>query len=135
MYSHPEINYKPQHPMLQSYTQPQQGYTIEEEGVFDSIKAGLSAASDTLKKGAKAVMEAGANMAGVSTAPKAKMTKKNGTDWLMYYMNARKIMNKEVPQADEYRLEQENKKLYAKLKKQTDGVISYDDARKLAGVK
>ena len=135
MYSHPEINYKPQHPMLQNYTQQQRGYSVEEEGVFDSIKAGLSKAGDVLKKGAKAVMEAGANMAGVSTAPKAKMTAKNGTDWLMYYMNARRLMNKEVPQKDEYKLEQENKKLYEKLKKQTDGVISYDDAKKLAGVK
>ena len=83
MYSHPEINYQPQHPMLQNYTQQEKGYSVEEEGVFDSIKSGLSKAADTLKKGAKAVMEAGANMAGVSTAPKAKMTKKNGTDWLM----------------------------------------------------
>lgn len=135
MYSHPEINYKPQHPMLQNYTQPQRGYTIEEEGVFDSIKAGLSKAADIAKKGAKAVMEAGANMAGVSTAPKSKMTAKNGTAWLMYYMNARRLMNKEVPQKDEYKEEQKNKELYEKLKKQTDGVISYDDAKKLAGVK
>ena len=135
MYSHPEINYKPQHPMLQNYTQSPRGYTIEEEGVFDSIKAGLSKAADIAKKGAKAVMEAGANMAGVSTAPKSKMTAKNGTAWLMYYMNARRLMNKEVPQKDEYAEEQKNKKLYEKLKKQTDGVISYDDAKKLAGVK
>lgn len=131
MYSHPEINYKPQHPMLKN----QRGYTVEEESVFDSIKSGFRKAKDVLKQGAKAVMEVGANVAGVSTAPKAKMTAKNGTDWLMYYMNARRLMNKEVPQKDEYKLEQENKKLYEKLKNQTDGVISYDDAKKLAGVK
>ena len=71
MYSHPEINYKPQHPMLQNYTQQQQkGYTIEEEGVFDSIKAGLAKAGDAIAKGAKAAKEFGAGVIGVSTAKK-----------------------------------------------------------------
>ena len=69
MYSHPEINYKPQHPMLQNYTQQQRGYSVEEEGVFDSIKAGLAKAGDVLKKGAKAAIEAMSNMNKISVAP------------------------------------------------------------------
>lgn len=39
MYSHPDINYKPQHPMLKN----QRGYTVEDEGVLDSIKSSLPA--------------------------------------------------------------------------------------------
>lgn len=48
MYSHTDINYKPQHPMLKN----QRGYTVEDEGV---IKSSLSAAARTISKGAKAV--------------------------------------------------------------------------------
>ena len=36
---------------------------------------------------------------------------------------------------DEYKTEQAQKILPSKLKKECEGVISYDDAKKLAGVK
>lgn len=131
MYSHPEINYKPQHPMLKQQRQP---YTVEDEGIMDSIKSGLSAAAGAIKKGAKAAMTAAADMAGLSTAPPDKMTKANGIAWHAYYMVARDLANGKIHQADEYSTEQKQKKLKAKLIKQSGGVISYDDAKKLAGI-
>ena len=133
MYSHPDINYKPQHPMLQNYTQQEKGYSVEEEGVFDSIKAGLSTAAGAIAKGAKAVKEAGANMAGVSTAPKDKMTKKNAQRWYQYYVRARALAAGQIAQKDEEKVKRELKKKYAELKKATDGIISYDDSKKIGG--
>ena len=132
MYSHPEINYKPQHPMLKQQRQP---YTVEDEGIMDSLKAGLSAAAGAIKKGAKAAMAAGADMLGVSTAPLDKMTKANGIAWHAYYIVARNLAGGKIHQADEYRTEEKQKTLRAKLIKQSGGVISFDDAKKLAGVK
>jgi|APSaa5957512493_1039668.scaffolds.fasta_scaffold28989_2 hypothetical protein len=139
MYSHPEINYKPQHPMLKQQRQP---YTVEDEGIMDSLKAGLSAAAGAIKKGAgaikkgaKAAMAAGADMLGVSTAPLDKMTKANGIAWHAYYIVARNLAGGKIHQADEYRTEEKQKTLRAKLIEQSGGVISFDDAKKLAGVK
>jgi len=127
MYKHPEIKYQPQHPMLSQ----QQGYTIEEEGVLDSIKSGLSAASSAIAKGAKAAMEAGANMLGKSTAPKDKMTKGNAQKWYAYYTRARNI--DKLPQKEQGKEERALKEELAKLKKSTGGIISFDDSKNIGG--
>lgn len=127
MYSHPEINYQPQHPMLQKMNYAQgRGYTVEDEGMFDSIKKGLSAAADAVKKGAKAIKESAAGVIGVSTAK--KMTKSNRAAWHAYYLQERAIREGKIPQKDEEKEKQKQKKLREKLIKQSEGVISPDDA-------
>ena len=129
MYSHPEINYKPQHPMLKkmNYTQGYtQGYTVEDEGVFDSIKNAAKSAGAALAKGAAAAKEAAAGMAGVSTAK--KMTKANRAAWHAYYLQERAIRDGKVHQADEFKEKAKQKKLREKLIKQSEGVITPDDA-------
>ena len=115
MYSHPEINYKPQHPMLQNYTQQQKGYTVEDEGVFDSIKAGLSKAGSAIAKGAKAAKEFGAGVIGVSTAK--KMTKANKAKWHAYYLQERAIREGKIPQKAEEKAKREQKQLRTVEKK------------------
>ena len=113
--------------MLQNYTQQQQkGYTIEEEGVFDSIKAGLAKAGDAIAKGAKAAKEFGAGVIGVSTAK--KMTKANKAKWHAYYLQERAIRDGKIPQKDEEKEKAKQKKLREKLIKESEGVISPDDA-------
>ena len=127
MYSHPEINYQPQHPMLNQ----QRSYTIEEEGVLDSIKGGLSSIGGALSKGAKAVKEGLASLAGKSTAPKDKQTKANAQKWYAYYTRARNI--DKLPQKEQGKEERALKKLLEDLKKSTGGTISYDDSKKIGG--
>jgi len=125
MYSHPEINYKPQHPMLKQQ-RAQRGYTIEDEGMFDSIKAGLAKAGDVLAKGAKAAKEAAAGVVGISTAK--KMTKANKAAWHAYYLQERAIRDGKIHQKDEEKEKQKQAKLREKLIKQSEGVITPDDA-------
>lgn len=130
MYKHPEINYQPQHPMLNQQRQESE-YTIEEEGVLDSIKSGLSAASSAIAKGARAAKEGLFSLAGKSTAPKEKQTKANAQKWYTYYTRARNI--DKLPQKEQGKEERALKKLLEDLKKSTGGTISYDDSKKIGG--
>ena len=130
MYKHPEINYQPQHPMLRKQSTE---YTIEEEGILSGLKSAASAVGSGLSKAAKAAKEAGANILGKSTAPKDKMTKANAQRWHSYYVRARALAAGQIAQKDEEKVKRQLKEKYAELKEATDGIISYDDSKKLSG--
>ncbi len=130
MYKHPEINYQPQHPMLNQQRQESE-YTIEDEGILDSIKGAASKVGSALSSAAKSAKEGLFSLAGKSTAPKEKQTKANAQKWYAYYTRARNI--DKLPQKEQGKEERALKKLLEDLKKSTGGTISYDDSKKIGG--
>jgi hypothetical protein len=127
MYKHQDFDYQPQHPMLIQQRQ-QRGYSIEEEGMLDSIKSGLAAVGNAVSKGAKAAMEAGAGLIGKSTAK--KMTKANKAKWHAYYLQEKAIRDGKIPQKEVAKAKKDQKELRERLIKESEGVISPDDAKK-----
>jgi len=113
MYKHPEINYQPQHPMLNQ----QQGYTIEEEGVFSSI-------ANAAKSAANAAASA------VGYALRKDVGRKLGKRWRAYYTRARALDAGMIAQKDQEKVKKELKAKLAELKEATGGkTLSYDDAK------
>ena len=114
MYSHPEIKYQPQHPMLKKEST---GYTIEEEGVFSIIG-----------NAAKSAANAAASAAGY--ALRKDVGKKLGKRWRAYYSRARALDAGQIAQNIEEKVRKELKAKLKELKAATGGkTLSYDDAQ------
>ena len=118
MYSHPEIKYQPQHPMLKKQSTE---YTIEEEGVFSSI-------ANAAKSAAKSAANAAASAAGY--ALRKDVGKKLGKRWRAYYSRARALDAGQIAQNIEEKVRTELKAKLKELKAATGGkTLSYDDAQ------
>ena len=143
MYKHPDIYHTPQHPHLKNYTtcsaclagkdesfehsaackktknmlNQQQGYTIEETGVFSS-----------LANAAKSAANAAASAAGY--ALRKDVGRKLGRRWLNYYKRARALDNGMIAQNLQEKVKREVKAKLKELKEATGGkTLSYDDAQ------